>query len=692
MRADSEQRLDREIALLRQRLEVAEEMRRAIVDEQVDAFVVRSNSAEPRLVLLETARPGHHTLLERVQEGALTVSEGGALAYANRRFATMAGRSLSQLFGLPLRDLVSRLDRGRFDAFLGERVADSSLDVSLDAAERPLAVRFTLVSVGSGHASLLVQDLSGADPLIDAENALRAIRNGEIDGVVAGDQVLLLGDAHRPYRALTDRMEQGAVTVSAHGDVLYANDRFASMAGVSRQRLLGKPLSPLLDGDAALVRALLDGSIAGAALHELAIVRADGSRLPVGVSAQRVEGVDAVTLIMTDLTEHKRHEAIEKDARRKDRFLAVLGHELRNPLASIRNAAEVLQQRAPQLGDDERLSVDVIGRQTATLVRLVDDLLDVHRLNEGKLVLRRQPVALATVIDNAIEATQPYLNGKHQSLDVSLPDEPVFVDGDPVRLVQVLLNLLSNAAKFTPDGGRIAVTLEHDRGAGGVAVARIRIADNGVGVAPDMLDRIFEAYMQVGEPSSVAAAGLGLGLSVARRLIELHGGSIQARSDGKGLGTTFTIELAACSPPPQHAAVPASAQPGAFRALRILVADDSEDNAQSLAMVLRLIGHETRIAKDGYEALAIADDFRPDVAVLDIDMPSLDGYETARALRERPWARAMLLCALTGWGQSDDRKRAADAGFDAHFVKPVGPDVLASAIEVHMRAARPDRG
>ena len=325
-------------------------------------------------------------------------------------------------------------------------------------------------------------------------------------------------------------------------------------------------------------------------------------------------------------------------------------------------------------------------------MRLVDDLLDIHRLNEGKLVLRRQPVAVATIIDNAIEATQPYLHGKHQSLEVSLPDEPVFVDGDPVRLVQVLLNLLSNAAKFTPDGGRIAVTLEHDLGAGGVAVARIRIADNGVGVAPDMLDRIFEAYMQVGEPSSAAAAGLGLGLSVARRLIELHGGSIRARSDGQGLGTTFTIELAACSPPPEHTAAPASAQAAASRALRILVADDSEDNAQSLAMVLRLIGHETRVAKDGYEALAIADDFRPDVAVLDIDMPSLNGYETARALREQPWARAMLLCALTGWGQSDDRKRAADAGFDAHFVKPVRPDVLASAIEVHMRAAQPDRG
>jgi len=246
MRAESQQQLDREIALLRQQLELAEEMRRAIVDDEVDGFVVGTNGAEPKLVLLDTARPGHATLLEHVHEGAVTVSESGDVLYANKRFAAMVGRSLSQIFGEPLREVVAPLDRARFEAFLAERATDSVFDATLDATGAHIAVRFTLVSVGNGHASLLVSDLSIGERLVEAENALRAIRDGEVDGVVvAGERVLLIGDAHRPYRALADRMEQGAATLSAHGDVLYANDRFASMVGVAREQLLGKPISPL---------------------------------------------------------------------------------------------------------------------------------------------------------------------------------------------------------------------------------------------------------------------------------------------------------------------------------------------------------------------------------------------------------------------------------------------------------------
>jgi PAS domain S-box-containing protein len=525
---------------------------------------------------------------------------------------------------------------------------------------------------------------------MEAENALRAIRDGEIDGVVvAGERVLLIGDAHRPYRALADRMEQGAATLSAQGDVLYANDRFAAMVGVARDQLLGKPISPLLEGDRKMVRDLIAGAAVAPAVCELAIVRADGSLLPVSASAQRVDGIDAITLVLTDLTEHHRHKVIEEEARRKDRFLAVLGHELRNPLASIRNAAEILKRRSAALGSDERFPVEVIGRQTATLVRLVDDLLDIHRLNEGKIVLRRQPVELATVIRNAIEAAQPYLHGKGQTLDLALPDEPIFVHADAVRLVQVFLNLLSNAAKFTPEGGRIAITIERVRRATGEDVARIRVADNGVGVARELLDRIFDAYMQVASPGEGGGTGLGLGLSVARRLVALHGGSIHADSDGPGRGTTFTVELAACAPPADVVAHSANVEEASAPKLRILVADDSEDSAQSLAMVLRLVGHDTRIARDGQEALAVADDFRPDVAVLDIDMPTLDGYETARALRQRPWGRKLVLYALTGWGQQADRLRAREAGFDSHFVKPIGPDVLARAIEAHWHSPAP---
>jgi len=688
VRAESEHKLDREIEQLRERLEAAEEMRRAVVDDEVDGFVVGKNG-EPKLVLLDMAAPGHRLILDRIYQGAVTVSDGGQVLYANQRFATMVGRTLAQLFAASARDLVVSADRPRFDAFLGAGTPDSDVDVALDAAGVPLVARITIVAVGGGHVSLLVTDVSARERIVEAEDALRAIRNGEVDGfVVSGEQVMLIGDAHRPYRALADRMEQGAATVSAQGDVIYANDRFATMVGMPRENLLGAPISPLLEGDPQVVRRLLAGGAAGSAPCELAIVCADGSRLPVGVAAQHVDGTDAITLVMTDLTEHNRHKAIEEDSQSKDRFLAVLAHELRNPLASIRNAIEVLQQRAARLADEERYSVELIERQTKTLVRLVDDLVDIHRLNQGKIILRRQPVELAGIIRDAIEAAQPYLRGKQHALEVSIPDDPVVVDADPVRLAQVLLNLLSNAAKFTGDGGRIGISLERRHAPNGADAARIRVSDNGVGVAPELLDRIFEPYVQLGTPEANEAGGLGLGLSVARRLIALHGGSIRAESGGRGHGTTLTIELPVCDAPVQAQARSQAAASAPTRSLRILVADDSVDAAQSLAMLLRLYGHETRIAQNGHEALDVADEFRPDIAVLDIDMPSLDGYQCARALREREWARDLVLYALTGWGQADDRRRASEAGFDSHFVKPVGPEDLARAIDAHRSSKR----
>ena len=686
MRADPERKLDREIALLRARLEIAEEMRRAIVDDEVDGFVVGKNGGEPKLVLLETARPGHDLLLERMHQGAVTVALGGGILYANERFAAMVGRPLAQLFSARIRDFVAPSDRTRLDAFLATAAPDTSIDVVIEGSDASFVARITAVALGEGHASLLVTDLSAGERLAEAENAVKAIRNGEIDGiVVAGDHVMLIGDAHRPYRALADRIEQGAATVSAQGDLLYVNDRFAAMVGIARNHLLGQSVLPLLEGDADVAREFLAGAARGSSPRELSIVRADGTRLPVGIAAQRVEGTEAVTLVVTDLTEQKRHQAIEEEAARKDRFLAVLAHELRNPLASIRNATEVLQ-RSSQLGDDERYSVQLIGRQTATLVRLVDDLLDIHRLNQGKIVLRRQPIDLCGVVRHAVEAAQPYVASKQHVLDMSLPDEPVFVDADPVRLAQVLLNLLSNAAKFTSEGGRITISLERANSASGSAVARVRVRDNGIGVPAELLDLIFDPYVQAASDDT-ASGGLGLGLSVARRLIQLHGGTIRAQSAGPGRGTTFTIELAICPAPEQVAASPAVAvaveDEAPKRALRILVADDSEDNAHSLAMVLRLAGHDTRIANDGAQAIVVAEEFRPHIAVLDIDMPGMDGYETARALRERQWASDLVLYALTGWGQAEDRKRAREAGFDSHFVKPVAPDVLARAIDSH---------
>ena len=683
MSGQSQRHLDREIALLRQRLEVAEEMRRAIVEDEVDGFIVGKDGSEPKLVLLETARAGQRLLLERMHQGALTVSDNGQILYANQRFAAQVGKPLAQLFAADLCECVVPSDRDRLRRFLATSTPDATIEVVLCGAVMPVASRLTVVSVGEGHIWLLVTDLSARERLVAAESARQAIRNGEIDGVVAGDKVMLVGDAERPYRALADRMQQGAATVSAQGDLLYMNEPFAAMVGVARERLLGQSIFPLFNRDAPL-RDALQG--AASPPCELAIQRGDGQQVPVAVEWERVAGTDALMLVVTDLTEHKQHQALAAEAARKDRFLAVLAHELRNPLASIRHATAVLQH-ARELNEDGRFSVQVIERQTTTLVRLVDDLLDIHRMNEGRILLRRQPVDLVTVIRDAIEAARPYLEDKRHTLDVSMPDDEVFVDADAVRLAQVLLNLLSNAAKFTAKGGRIAIAVERVRNASFEEVARVRVADNGIGVPRELLEHIFDPYVQV-SPSSGRGAGLGLGLSVARRLVELHDGSIRAQSDGLGRGTTFTIELPACAQPAQtHAPNISESAPGGT--LRILVADDSEDNAHSLAMLLRLDGHEVRIANDGVEALSVADQFKPDVAFLDIDMPGMDGYDIARALRARPWAANVILFALTGWGSDDDRQRAREAGFNSHFVKPVSVELLASTIEAHRAQPTP---
>ncbi len=682
-RAESKRRLDLEIARLRQRLEGAEEMRRAITRGEVDGFVLGATEDEREVVLLDTARPGQHSLLERMQQGALTLAADGEILYANQRFAAMCGLPLAQLFASRLHAHLVARDAPRLDAFLRSGVPDSWLDITLQRGDGPvLGVRMTLASSGRGYAAMLVTDLATRERLEEAESALRAIREGEIDALVVGsDQVVLLSDAHRPYEVMVDRMHQGAVTALPGGEVLYANEQFAAMVGLPRDRVLGTSLERFFaPSDADALRDLLQRPGDGDVVRELALTREDGSTLPVALAAAAVPGGGATTLVLTDLTEHNRHLAIEEEGRRKDEFLGVLGHELRNPLAPIRNAVEILDN-SPEIGADARFAVEVIARQTATLSRLVDDLLDVHRLNHGKLNLHRVPTDLRSVVSSALEGAQPHVRQQRHALDVTLAPEPVHVDGDAVRLTQAVLNVVSNAAKYTPAGGTIRVTLERltDRERG--ETARIRVVDSGIGIAPDALATIFEPYIQVTDPGEDVGNGLGLGLTVARRLVEMHGGTIRAASPGRGQGSTFEI-LLPCCPPPEAAAVAgggsASAAP---QRLRILIADDNEDSLQSFRMLLQLYGHEVLVAKDGVEAVELAEAFRPQIAFLDLGMPRLDGFAAARMLRERPWARALALYALSGWSQVEDRQRALDAGFDAHFVKPLEPAQLRELLE-----------
>jgi PAS domain S-box-containing protein len=658
---------------LRERLESAEEMRRAIIAQEVDGFVVGTEEDKTRVVLLDTAKVDTDALLERLPEAVVTVSHAGHILYANQRFSALLRRPLAQLFSSPICDFVSEKSKDPLHQLLQNGTPDSVLDVEVVLADgRRLRSRATSIAAGSGCTSLLFTDpdLSEADD--DAEHALQAIHNGEVDGVVVGgEQIMLVADAHRPYRALVDRMQQGAVTISLAGDVLYVNDQFISMVGRPRETLLGRSLRDVLGSD------VVDDFLAAVgdetAPSEFTITRNDGSRVKVALMAQRVDNVDAVTLILSDLTERDRHRQIQERARRNDQFLAVLAHELRNPLGSIHNAVEVLG-RSTTLSTAERHSVDLIHRQSATLARLVDDLLDVRRLHDGSIVLQRKPTDLRDLVANSVQAVQAKLVEKGQQIAVRLPSEPLYVEADEVRLAQVLGNLLVNACKFTESGGRIEVSAAVDTLDGKASAVRVEIVDNGMGIDKDSLDRIFEPYVQAPADGQSFAEGLGLGLSIAKRLVELHGGVIKARSEGRGRGSVFVFELPPCNAPNR----PESQSPERVDgpALKILIADDDMDSAVSLSTLLALLGHETYIARNGAEAIAMAEQLRPHVAILDIGMPELDGYAAARALRDREWGRDMVLYALTGWGQLKDRDRTRDAGFDRHFVKPIAVDEL----------------
>ncbi len=371
-----------------------------------------------------------------------------------------------------------------------------------------------------------------------------------------------------------------------------------------------------------------------------------------------------------DISDRKRMEQALRDAdRRKDEFLAMLGHELRNPLAPIRNAVQVLRTVGAA---EPRLQTvrEVIERQVAHMTRLVDDLLDVSRITRGKVHLHWERFDLASVVSAAVEHTRPAVEARRHRLTVELPPESLWLEGDRTRLAQVLGNLLTNAAKYSEDGGNITLTASRE---GGEAVVRVR--DRGVGIPADLLPHVFELFTQ-GQPTLARSeGGLGVGLTVVRSLVEMHGGRVEAHSDGPGMGSEFVVRL----PLPaaeERPAAPAKGAAAPAPARRVLVVDDNRDAADSLALLLRTYGHDVTVAYDGLEGVAAALEFRPDVALLDLGLPGLSGYEVAQRLRREPELGKMLLAAVTGYGQDEDRRRTREAGFDIHLVKPADLDVI----------------
>ena len=406
---------------------------------------------------------------------------------------------------------------------------------------------------------------------------------------------------------------------------------------------------------------------------------------PVRNAAGRIVGASKVA---RDVTDRKRAEESLREAdRRKDEFLALLAHELRNPLAPLRNGLEIMRLAGADANAVSRARA-MMERQLGHMVRLVDDLLDVSRISRNKIELRRSRILLTDVLRSAVETARPAIEAAGHELDLALPPEPVHLEADLTRLAQVFSNLLNNSAKYTHRGGRIWLAAERR---GDDVVVSVR--DTGIGIPAEALAHVFDMFSQVDRSIERSAGGLGIGLALVKGLVEMHGGTVTAESAGPGKGSTFTVRLPVLESSAEPV-LPETADPGADAGCpkrRILVADDNRDAAHSMAMLLKLSGNDVLAVHDGTEAVEAAARFRPEVVLMDVGMPRLNGYEATRRLREQPWGRDMVIIALTGWGQASDRARSQDAGCDGHLVKPIKLSELEALLALAEAGTLPGR-
>jgi len=412
-------------------------------------------------------------------------------------------------------------------------------------------------------------------------------------------------------------------------------------------------------------------------------VRSDGHHITVSLTISPLKddsgNVIGASKIARDVTQRKRLEDnlrklaadLAETDRRKNEFLATLAHELRNPLAPISNMIEVVK-RAGDNGELLKQAHETIERQLAQMVRLVDDLLDLNRITHDRLELRRSEVDLATVIEQAVEVARPLIDAAGQKLTIDLPDDAIYLNADQARLAQVFGNLLNNSCKYTRPNGAISLSARRN----GNDEVLVSVRDNGAGIPPDKVDSIFDMFMQVDRSSDRSQSGLGIGLTLVKRLVEMHGGSIEVHSDGEEQGSEFVVHLPIISKPAVVSAPVSHVAPESSAQRRILIVDDNRDSADSLAMLFEITGNQTYLAHDGVEALESIEKYHPEVVLLDIGLPKLDGHEVCRRVREQPWGKDIRIIALTGWGQEDDRRKSEEAGFNGHLVKPVDYDKL----------------
>jgi PAS domain S-box-containing protein len=499
---------------------------------------------------------------------------------------------------------------------------------------------------------------------------VRTVRHHETEIEAAGES---LARSERDLADFFDNASVGLHWVGPDGNILRVNQAELDLLGYTRDEYIGRHISdfhvsqPTIDD-------ILERLARGEVLEDYpAQMRHKSGRVLDVLINSSVLFDDSREFIHTrcftrDVTEQKQaEEALREADQRKDEFLATLAHELRNPLAPISNSLQLIKLAdvEPKVAAEAR---DVAERQVDHMVRLIDDLMDLGRITRNRLELRKERIDLGSVVKSVAETCREMIEKNGHELNLSLPARTVTVEADPVRITQIVTNLLNNASKFTERGGRIAVSVETDDDR-----ALIRFKDSGIGIPKEMLDRVFEMFTQVDRSLERTRSGLGIGLSLTKRLVELHGGEISASSEGPAMGSEFVVELPlAVGMEAEVEAEPAAADTDADTSKRrILVVDDNADSAASLAMLLKIHGNDTQVASDGAEAFAKASDYKPDVIILDIGMPGMNGYETCKLIRSEDWGKDVLVIAMTGWGQDEDRRRSAEAGFDFHMVKPI---------------------
>jgi PAS domain S-box-containing protein len=491
--------------------------------------------------------------------------------------------------------------------------------------------------------------------------------------------------------AIVDSSDDAIVSKTLEGRILSWNAGAERIFGYQADEVIGRPITIIVPPELfPEEQQILDKLRRGERIDHFDTIRLtkDGQRINISVTVSPIRNaagrVIGASKVARDISDRKRAEKILRESelalrdadRRKDDFLALLAHELRNPLAPIRYALAIAQ-KADRTAEQTERAEAVIARQVVHMGRLLDDLLDSSRITRGTLELKKVSTELTSVIGAAIETSRPSIMTKKHELLVDLPKQPLALEADPMRLAQVFSNLLTNASKYTDPGGHITLRAMQDKDE-----VVVSVRDTGMGISPEMLPQLFQPFMQAPETRGRSEGGLGIGLALARGLTELHGGRIEAHSAGLGSGSEFIVRLPigkTVQPSNKHASDADACIQAA--AMKILVVDDNHDGADSLATMLELSGHAVSTAYAGYEAFEQAQSLRPDVMLTDIGLPDLDGYELARKLRDTDWGRAMVLVAVTGWGQQSDRHRAYEAGFDHHLTKPIAPELLDSLLQ-----------